>query len=98
MTRFYPQHSIEQIMGDVDQIRDTIRASVNRITGVAPGDINDSSSYRDDLGLDSLSALEVMVDIEYAFKIKVPEERIQTIQTVQDTIKLVQEYLGAVKT
>ena len=85
-------------MSDVDQIRDTIRNSVNRITGVAPADINDSSSYRDDLGLDSLSALEVMVDIEYAFKIKVPEERIQTIQTVQDTIKLVQEYLGAVKT
>ena len=85
-------------MSDVDQIRNTIRGSVNRITGVAPEDINDSSSYREDLGLDSLSALEVMVDIEYAFKIKVPEERIQTIQTVQDTINLVQEYLGAVKT
>ena len=85
-------------MRDVDEIRNTIRESVNRITGVAPADIKDSSSYREDLGLDSLSALEVMVDIEYAFKIKVPEERIQTIQTVQDTIKLVQEYLGAVKT
>lgn len=85
-------------MYDVDQIRDTIRDSVNRITGVAPADINDSSSYRNDLGLDSLSALEVMVDIEYAFKIKVPEERLQTIQTVQDTINVVQEYLGAVKT
>ena len=85
-------------MHDVDQIRNTIRDSVNRITGVAPADINDSSSYRDDLGLDSLSALEVMVDIEYAFKIKVPEERLQTIQTVQDTIDVVQEFLGAVKT
>jgi acyl carrier protein len=85
-------------MHDVDQIRDTIRDSVNRITGVPPADINDSSSYRNDLGLDSLSALEVMVDIEYAFKIKVPEERLQTIQTVQDTINVVQEYLGAVKT
>jgi len=85
-------------MHDVDQIRDTIRDSVNRITGVSPAEINDSSRYREDLGLDSLSALEVMVDIEYAFKIKVPEERIQTIQTVQDTIDLVQEYLGAVKT
>jgi len=85
-------------MHDVDQIRDTIRDSVNRITGVSPAEINDSSRYREDLGLDSLSALEVMVDIEYAFKIKVPEERIQTIQTVQDTINLVQEYLGAVKT
>ena len=85
-------------MRDVDEIRNTIRESVNRITGVAPADIKDSSSYREDLGLDSLSALEVMVDIEYAFKIKVPEERIQTIQTVQDTIDVVQEYLAAVKT
>ncbi len=38
-----------------------------------------------------------MVDIEYAFKIKVPEERIQSIQTVQDTIAVVQEYLAAVQ-
>jgi acyl carrier protein len=83
-------------MHDVEKIRSTIRDSVNRITGVAPADIKDSSSYRDDLGLDSLSALEVMVDIEYAFKIKVPEERLPTIQTVQDTINVVQEYLGAV--
>jgi acyl carrier protein len=84
-------------MSDVDRIRDTIRESVNRITGIAPAEINDFSNYREDLGLDSLSALEVMVDIEYAFKIKVPEERLQAVQTVQDTITVVQEYLGAVR-
>ena len=81
----------------VDDIRDAIRQSVNRITGIAPAEIHDSSSYRDELGLDSLSALEVMVDIEYAFRIKVPEERLQTIKTVGDTIQVVQEYLAAVK-
>ena len=84
-------------MSDVDRIRDTVRDSVNRITGIPRNDINDDSSFREDLGLDSLSALEVMVDIEYAFKIKVPEERLQTIQTVRDTIAVVQEYLGSVK-
>jgi acyl carrier protein len=82
-------------MADVNQIRQTIRESVNRITGIAPGEILDSSRYRADLGLDSLAALEVVVDVEYAFKIKVPEERIQTIETVQDTIAVVQEYLAA---
>lgn len=76
-------------------IRETIRQSVNRITGIAPAQILDSSNYRQDLGLDSLSALEVVVDVEYAYKIKVPEERIQSIQTVQDTIAVVQEYLAA---
>jgi acyl carrier protein len=79
-----------------DDIRTSIRQSVNRITGIAPGDVQDSSTYRDDLGLDSLSMLELTVDIEYAFKIKVPEERLQTIKTVRDTIELVQEYLPAV--
>jgi acyl carrier protein len=76
-------------------IRETIRQSVNRITGIAPAEILDSSNYRQDLGLDSLSALEVVVDVEFAYKIKVPEERIQSIQTVQDTIAVVQEYLAA---
>jgi acyl carrier protein len=85
-------------MSDVERIRATIRDSVNRITGIAHADIKDSSNYREDLGLDSLSALEVMVDIEYAFKIKVPEERLQAVQTVQDTINVVQEHLGAVST
>ncbi len=82
-------------MIEVNQIRETIRESVHRITGIAPTEIQDTSSYREDLGLDSLSALEVVVDIEYAFKIKVAEERIQSIKTVQDTIDVVQEYLAA---
>jgi acyl carrier protein len=80
-----------------DEIRTAIRQSVNRITGIAAEEIQDSSSYRNDLGLDSLSMLELTVDIEYAFKIKVPEERLQTIKTVDDTIRLVQEYQAAVR-
>jgi acyl carrier protein len=84
-------------MTDSNLIRETIRQSVNRITGIAPGEILDTSRYRADLGLDSLAALEVVVDVEYAFKIKVPEERIQTIETVQDTISVVQEYLTAAR-
>ena len=82
-------------MSDVERIRDTVRDSVNRITGIPKTDIHDESSFMEDLGLDSLSALEVMVDVEYAFKIKVAEERLQAIQTVRDTITVVQEYLAA---
>ncbi len=81
---------------DADSIRQTIHASVNRITGIEPAEIHDSSTFREDLGLDSLSALEVMVDIEYAFKIRVPEERLDGVKTVADTIRVVQEYLGVV--
>lgn len=80
---------------NADEIRTAIRKSVNRITGIAQDDIQDASTYRDDLGLDSLSMLELTVDIEYAFKIKVPEDRLATLKTVNDTIQLVQEFLPA---
>jgi acyl carrier protein len=80
---------------EAESIRNTIRQSVNRITGIAPGEIQDASDYRADLGLDSLSALEVLVDIEYAYKIKLGEERFQAIRTVEDTIVAVQEHLAA---
>jgi acyl carrier protein len=70
---------------------------VNRITGIAPEQIQDASNFRKDLDLDSLSALEVMVDVEFAFKIKVSEERLQSIATVKDAIQVVQEYLTAVQ-
>ena len=78
-----------------DAIRSAIVASVTRITDIAPGDIHDSSTYRDDLGLDSLAVLELTVDLEYAFKIKVPEERLKSIVTVRDTIEFVQESLAS---
>ena len=81
---------------DTNSIREAIHASVNRIAGISVADIKDTSTFREDLGLDSLSALEVMVDIEYAFKIRVPEERLEGVKTVADTIRVVQEYLGAV--
>ena len=81
-----------------ESIREAIRDSVERIAGITPAEVLDTSTYRGDLGLDSLSALEVMVDIEYAFKIKISEERLQTLSTVQDTIDVVEEYLSAVRT
>ncbi len=81
-------------MTDVNQIRETIRQSVHRITGIAADEILDTSRYREDLGLDSLSALEVLVDVEYAYKIKIGDDRLGTIETVQDTVDVVQQYLA----
>ena len=78
-----------------DDIRNTIRASVSRITGIAAAEIQDASHFRDDLGLDSLSILELTVDLEYAFKIKVPEDRLQSLRTVNDAIQLIQEFIPA---
>ena len=79
---------------DAEDIRSQIKQSIVTVTGVDPADIGDTASYRDDLGLDSLSILEIAINIEYHYKIKVPEEELQQIRTIGDTIGVVQRYLN----
>ena len=75
-----------------NDIRDGIKQSIARITGIPPDEISDSASYRDDLGLDSLSMLEIAVDAELCFEVKIPDERLPEIQTVADAVRIVTEY------
>ena len=80
---------------DANVIRDNIKESIARITGIPPDQIADTASYRDDLGLDSLSMLEIAVNAELTFRIKIPDERLNEIETVADGVRVVTEYVAA---
>ena len=80
---------------NADEIRDRIKNSIATITYIDPDKIGDFASYKDDLAIDSLSILEIVVDVEYQFQIKVPEEELSAIRTISDTVNTVQKYLCA---
>jgi len=80
---------------ELADIKSRIRERITRITNIPSDKISDTASYREDLGVDSLSLLELTVDLEYAFKIRVPEERLAEIQNLQATAELVREYLSS---
>lgn len=80
---------------DVESIRHTVKEVISRVTGIEVDAIADDASFVDDLDLDSLSLLEIGVDVDYAFKLGVPEERLQQLATVDDSVRLVAEYLVA---
>jgi len=44
--------------------------------------ITDSASFRDDLGADSLDVVEIVMAVEEAFNIEVPDETAETLTTV----------------
>jgi acyl carrier protein len=77
-------------MNEAD-IRDSIKQSIARITGIPPDQISDCASYADDLGLDSLSMLEIAVDAELCFQVKIPDGRLPEIKTVADAVRMVGE-------
>jgi len=78
-----------------DEIRSRIKKTIANITYINEQHISDTASYADDLAIDSLSILEIVVEIEYQFQIKVPEEEMSAIRTIDDTVQAVQKYLYA---
>ena len=76
------------------QILAKIKEIIGEVADLDPADIADDASFSDDLELDSLSQLEVGVDINYSFKLKVQDERMQKLKTVRDALDLVKERLA----
>lgn len=74
---------------DKVEVRSKVKEIISNITGIPVASIADDASYRDDLDLDSLSLMEVGVDVDYAFQLGLPEEDMQKLQTVEDTVELV---------
>jgi len=82
--------------GDVSnvEILDKIKQIIGNIAGLDPKRIGDADSLRDDLKLDSLSLLEIGVDVDLAFKLNLPDERYKEVQSLPQMVDLVEQRLG----
>ncbi len=79
---------------NVEEIRTKIKKIISNVTSIEPEEIADQASFVDDLQLDSLSLLEIGVDVDYEFKLGVPEERLGELRTVQDAVDLAVQVLA----
>lgn len=78
---------------DVQDISASVKQAISKVTGIKAETISDSASYVDDLGLDSLSILEITVSVENQFKFQASDEELSAIRTVEDTVSLVKKRL-----
>jgi len=74
---------------DVEAIRARVKQSISQVTGIDAATISESAAYVDDLGLDSLSILEIAVNVEEHFKFHATDDELAAIRTVEDTVQLV---------
>lgn len=79
-----------------NDITDQIRSIVARIGNIEPSRITEDASFRADLGLDSLSLLEAGVDVDYAFKLGIPEldELLRDVDNLGSMVDLVERLLA----
>ena len=81
-------------MSNVEEIRTRIKQIIANVAGLNAGRIDDAARLRDDLKLDSLSLLEIGVDVDLAFKLELPDERYKEIDSLPGMVDLVQQRLG----
>src|SRR5438132_13809890 len=77
-----------------DQIRADIKRLIAEVTEREPDEISDTALFADELGVDSLMAMEVMVAVDKKYKINIPEDEFAKIRNVNDTVEVVQRHMG----
>jgi acyl carrier protein len=76
-----------------DELRAIIRQVISEITGLQPDQIPDAAPF-DQIGVDSLTAAEVMVHVDYKYQLRIPPEEVATIRKLDDAVVVVQRYLN----
>ena len=78
-----------------DQIRAEIKRLVANVTEREPDEISDTAHYMDELGVDSLMAMEVMIAVDKKFKIDIPEEEFNKATNVNESVAMVEQWLAS---
>jgi acyl carrier protein len=57
-------------------------------------EITPETSFKDDLGADSLDLFQIVMAVEEEFNIKIPTEESENIVTVQDAVEAIRNAVG----
>ena len=69
-----------------EQVKDALVESLN----IVGEDIKLESNLKDDLGIDSLAAVELSLDLETEFDVEISDEELAALVTVEDIVKLIE--------
>jgi acyl carrier protein len=79
---------------DAVTLENELKEIVAKIVEVDPEKITPEARFVEDLGMDSMMALEILAAIEKRYKIQVPEDKIGKISNLAGVVSLTREYLS----
>lgn len=83
-------------MTSTESIRARVKEIIGQVANLDVSAIADDANLRNDLHLDSLSLLEIGVDVDYAFKLGIQdlEARLASVTTLPEVVALVENLLA----
>jgi acyl carrier protein len=76
----------------MSSIEERVKKIVAEQLGVKEGDIQNSASFVEDLGADSLDTVELVMALEEEFETEIPDEEAEAITTVQLAIDYIESH------
>ncbi len=72
---------------------ETLKEIITMYADIDPDEINENSSLRSDLGLNSLVLMNMIVEVEDHYDIEIPEEDIMNFDTIGDVIEYLENVI-----
>jgi acyl carrier protein len=78
---------------DLTKLKEELKQLISEIAEIPPEQIKDDSRFAEDLGIDSMMALEIVATIEKKYKVVIPEAEIPNIRSLQNIYELLSKHL-----
>lgn len=72
----------------LEKVKEIIAESLN----VEESTLSETTSFKEDLGADSLDLFEMVMAFEEAFEVEIPSEDLEQITTVGDVVKYIESH------
>ncbi|PYX08186.1 MAG: acyl carrier protein [Acidobacteria bacterium] len=69
-----------------------VKQIISEQLGVDEGEVTPSASFVDDLGADSLDQVELVMALEEAFGVEIPDEDAEKLRTVQNALDYIEKH------
>jgi acyl carrier protein len=79
--------------GGIKMVFDTVKRIISEELGVKEEEVKLESDLSEDLGADSLDAVELIMALEEEFDISVSDEKAQELKSVQDIVSYLEEVM-----
>jgi acyl carrier protein len=76
-------------MADNTEILSGLAEIVEEVAGIDTAEVTTEKSFVDDLDIDSLSMVEIAVQAEDKFGVKIPDDELANLKTVGDAVNYV---------
>ncbi|MDD4956774.1 MAG: acyl carrier protein [Candidatus Omnitrophica bacterium] len=80
-------------MVDDNILAEDLKKIISEVIEADPEEVTLTAKFVEDLGMDSMMALEILAAIEKKYGIQIPESNLANLTDLQEAIKVTKEYL-----